>query len=216
MTPASAHKASISARRASTSAASAVFHRSIWDPVELLQQFHHPAIAVLSLFGVTVATLSVNIAANVISPANDFSNLAPRYISFTTGGLITGLLGIACMPWKLLNDPSIYIFDLLGGFSALLGPIAGVMVADYWIVRKQELDVADLFRKQGRYGAWNGVGLMSLGVGLLVAASGKLLMWATGNPNWNDLFSYAWFMGFGVSFAMYSGLGKLVTGRSAA
>jgi NCS1 family nucleobase:cation symporter-1 len=85
------------------------------------------------------------------------------------------------------------------------------MVADYWVVRKTELDVNDLFRRNGRYGAWNGVGLASLALGLLCAASGKLLMWGTGDASWNNLFSYAWFLGFGVSFAAYAAIAKRPT-----
>jgi len=93
-------------------------------------------IAVLSLFGIAIATISVNIAANVVSPANDFANLAPNHISFKTGGLITGICGILIMPWKLMSSADIYIFEWLVGYSALLGPIAGIMIVDYWILRK--------------------------------------------------------------------------------
>ena len=93
-------------------------------------------IAVLSLFGIAVATISVNIAANVVSPANDFANLAPKYISFKTGGLITGIIGILIMPWKLMSSADIYIFEWLVGYSALLGPLAGIMMVDYWVIRK--------------------------------------------------------------------------------
>ena len=93
-------------------------------------------IAVLSLFGIAIATISVNIAANVVSPANDFANLAPKYISFKTGGLITGIIGILIMPWKLMSSADIYIFEWLVGYSALLGPLAGIMMVDYWVIRK--------------------------------------------------------------------------------
>ena len=93
-------------------------------------------IAILALLGVMIATISVNIAANVVSPANDFSNLSPRHISFKTGGLITGIIGIIIMPWKLLASADVYIFNWLVGYSGLLGPIAGIMIVDYWILRK--------------------------------------------------------------------------------
>src|SRR5262249_25327142 len=124
-------------------------------------------LAVVSLLGVGVATLSVNIAANVVSPANDFANLAPRYISFRTGGLITGLLGVAMMPWKLLASADTYIFNWLVGYSALLGPIAGIMIADYWVLRRCKLDVPDLYRPNGRYGGFHIPALIALSIGVV-------------------------------------------------
>ena len=105
-------------------------------------------VAVVSLVGVAVATIATNIAANVVSPANDFANCAPRLIGFRTGGVITGILGIAIMPWKLLASADTYVFNWLVGYGGLLGPIAGIMIADYWIVRRRELDVADLYRTE--------------------------------------------------------------------
>jgi NCS1 family nucleobase:cation symporter-1 len=108
-------------------------------------------VAVLSLISIAIATISVNIAANVVSPANDFANLAPKYISFKTGGLITGIIGILIMPWKLMASADIYIFEWLVGYSALLGPLAGIMIVDYWIIRKQNLEVNDLYKFDGRY-----------------------------------------------------------------
>ena len=118
-----------------TSATAVVFGTPIWDPVDLLAKLGNPWIVGLGVFGVIVATISVNIAANVVSPANDFSNLWPGKISFKRGGLITGLVGIAILPWKLL-DPHVYIFSWLGGYSTFLGPIAGILIADYWVRRK--------------------------------------------------------------------------------
>jgi nucleobase:cation symporter-1, NCS1 family len=107
--------------------------------------------AILALIGIGIATVSVNIAANVVSPANDFANLAPKYISFKTGGLITGIIGILIMPWKLLASADVYIFEWLVGYSALLGPLAGIMIVDYWVLRKQTLNVNDLYRVDGIY-----------------------------------------------------------------
>ena len=92
-------------------------------------------VAIISLLGVAIATISVNIAANVVSPANDFANLDPKRISFKIGGLITGIIGILIMPWNLLESADIYIFEWLVGYSALLGPIAGIMIVDYWIIK---------------------------------------------------------------------------------
>ena len=162
--------------------------------------------AVISLLGVGVAALSVNIAANVVSPANDFANLSPKRISFKTGGLITGLLGIAMMPWKLLASADVYIFNWLVGYSALLGPIAGIMIADYWVVRRGELDVPDLYRLKGRYGEFNPVAIVALALGVLPNIPGflKTAHLISGEPNFFDaIYVYAWFTGFLVSGAVY-------------
>ena len=128
-----------------TGATVVIFGEAIWDPVQLIARFESPLLAAIALLALAVATLSTNIAANVVSPANDFSNLAPRLISFRTGGIITALVGIALMPWKLLADPTGYIFTWLIGYSALLGPIAGIMIADYYVVRRRVLDVEQLY-----------------------------------------------------------------------
>src|SRR5208282_6634128 len=122
-----------------TSASVVIFGTPVWDPVALLGRFNQPLIASVALIALLIATLNTNVAANVVSPSNDFSNLNPRRISFRTGGLITGVIGVMMMPWKLLGDFSDYIFGWLVGYSGLLGPIAGIMIADYFIVRKREL-----------------------------------------------------------------------------
>jgi NCS1 family nucleobase:cation symporter-1 len=163
-------------------------------------------VAVVAVFGIVLATLSVNIAANVVSPAQDFANLAPRHISFQTGGLITGLLGIACMPWKLLADAATYLDGWLGGVGGLLGPVAGIMIADYWIVRGKQLDVAELFRPHGRYAGFNPVALVALAAGVLPNLPGflsgtKLIAPVTGVLA--DIYPYAWFSGFFVAGAVY-------------
>jgi NCS1 family nucleobase:cation symporter-1 len=196
----------------------------LWDPVFILAQLTsatppvgHEApliassavrvlVAVISLLGVGVATLSVNIAANVVSPANDFANLAPRRISFKTGGLITGLLGIVMMPWKLLASADTYIFNWLIGYSALLGPIAGVMIADYWILRKKELDVPDLYRVNGRYAGINWVAVAALVLGVIPNVPGflKSAHVIDGPPGiFDDLYVYAWFTGFLLAGGVY-------------
>lgn len=136
-----------------TSAAIVVFPgikpADAWDPVKLVGQFSQPVVVAISMFTIVVATLSVNIAANVVSPANDFANAFPKWISFRTGGLITGIIGILMMPWKLLADPSGYIFSWLLGYSGGLGSIAGVLIADYWLIRNKNLKLADLYRQKG-------------------------------------------------------------------
>src|SRR5204863_9797817 len=113
----------------------------LWDPVKLVGHFTHPVVIAISMFTVVIATLSVNIAANVVSPANDFANAFPKLISFRTGGLITGIVGILMRPWRLLADPSGYIFTWLVGYSGGLASIAGVLILDYWLVRKKRLEL---------------------------------------------------------------------------
>jgi len=167
-------------------------------------------VAVLALLGIGLATVSVNIAANVVSPANDFANLAPRHISFRTGGLITGIMGIVMMPWKLLASAGAYIFTWLIGYSALLGPIAGIMVADYWWVRRTELDVPDLYRPNGRYAGTNPIAVSALILGILPNVPGFLH--AAGAVSsvpaiFDTVYTYAWFNGFFIAFVVY-GLGS--------
>src|SRR5881227_1952466 len=158
-----------------TSASVVLFGAPIWDPVELLGKFHQPLVAFISLIALLIATLTTNVAANVVSPSNDFANLNPRRISFRTGGMITGVIGVLMMPWKLLSDLSAYVFGWLVGYSALLGPIAGVMIADYFLVRKSQLNVADLYRRNGIYEYDNGIhwrAVVALVMGIAVALLG--------------------------------------------
>jgi len=183
-----------------TSASVVLFGEAIWDPVVLLGKFHQPVVASVALVALLVATLNTNVAANVVSPSNDFSNLNPRLISFRTGGLITGVIGVLMMPWKLLTDFSSYIFGWLVGYSGLLGPIAGVMIADYFLVRRARLNVDDLYRRNGDYEYRDGINpraVVSLAAGIAVALLGLAV------PALRWLYDYAWFVGFGVSGAVY-------------
>ena len=183
-----------------TSASVILFGHAIWDPVVLLGQFHEPVVASIALVALLVATLNTNIAANVVSPSNDFSNLNPRRISFRTGGFITGIIGILMMPWKLLGSFQSYIFGWLVGYSALLGPIAGIMIADYFLVRKRTLDLEALYRRQGPYEYSNGVNyraLAALAGGIAIALAGLVA------PGLRWLYNYAWFVGFGISGLLY-------------
>ena len=181
-----------------TSAAVVVFpnmkHEDAWDPVKLVSQFSRPLVVAISMFTVVVATLSVNIAANVVSPANDFANAFPRWISFRTGGLITGIIGILMQPWKLLADPSGYIFSWLLGYSGGLGSIAGVLIADYWLIRRKELNLGDLYRTNGLYAGWNWRAVIATLLGCFFAWIGLII------PSLRALYDYAWFVGFGVAF----------------
>ena len=211
-----------------TSASSAILvgtdPKKLWDPAFLLSQLTSAtpppglsepllassgtrlAVAVASLVGVGIATISVNIAANVVSPANDFANLAPRRISFKTGGLITGVLGVVMMPWKLLASAEQYIFNWLVGYSALLGPIAGIMIVHYWLIRRTELDVAELYREKGRHAGTNPIALVALVLGVAPNVPGFLksagvLKGADGF--FDAIYPYAWFSGFAIAATIY-------------
>ncbi|MGC2401359.1 MAG: NCS1 family nucleobase:cation symporter-1 [Acidobacteriaceae bacterium] len=185
---------------ACTSASEVIFGEAVWSPITLLGRFHQPMAALLALVAVLVATLNVNIGANVVSPSNDFANLAPQLISFRTGGLITGFLGLAMMPWKLMETFGSYIFGWLVGYSALLGPVAGIMVADYFFIRGTHLDVASLYHRDGPYHysrGFNPRAIVALVVGVFLALVGLVA------PAIRFLYDYAWFVGFFVSATIY-------------
>jgi NCS1 family nucleobase:cation symporter-1 len=182
----------------------------LWDPLKLVAQFKQPLVVAISMFTVVIATLSVNIAANVVSPANDFANAFPKWISFRTGGLITGLLAIAMQPWRLLADPSGYIFTWLLGYSGGLGSIGGVMIVDYWIVRKKLLVLGDLYRTEGAYrytAGWNWRAVFATLLGCTAAWIGLVV------PSLRPLYDYAWFVGFGVAAVTYLLLMKVFRPR---
>ena len=206
-----------------TSAAVVIFphmkHEDLWDPVKLVGQFSQPLVIAVSMFTVVVATLSVNIAANVVSPANDFANAFPKIISFRTGGLITGIIGILMQPWRLLADPSGYIFSWLLGYSGGLGSIAGVLIADYWLVRKKQLALGDLYRTKGVYTfskGWNWRAVLATLVGCFFAWIGLLYQDVTilgHSYHLRTLYDYAWFVGFGAAFVTHLALMKLAPPR---
>jgi NCS1 family nucleobase:cation symporter-1 len=172
----------------------------LWDPMKLVGQFHQVWVVAISMFTVVVATLAVNIAANVVSPANDFANAFPKWISFRRGGLITGIVGILMQPWRLLADPSGYIFKWLVGYSGGLGSIAGVLIADYWLVRRRRLVLGDLYRTQGAYtyaGGWNWRAIVATATGCGLAWIGLVV------PALRPLYDYAWFVGFGGAAVLH-------------
>ncbi len=186
-----------------TSASAVVFGHPIWSPIILMGQFHQPVVAFLAMIALLVATLNVNIGANVVSPSNDFSNLAPNLISYRTGGLITGFLGLAMMPWKLMATFGSYIFGWLVGYSGLLGPVAGIMVADYFFIRRTHLSVESLYHRGGPYEYSKGINpraLIALVCGVFVALIGLVA------PPLHFLYDYAWFVGFGLSSVLYVAL----------
>jgi NCS1 family nucleobase:cation symporter-1 len=183
-----------------TSATVVIYGKAISDPVQLLSRFHSPVAVVISLIAILLATLNVNIGANVVSPANDFSNLWPRRISFRTGGVMTCFMGIILMPWKLLADYKTFILGWLSGYAAFLGPVAGIMICDYFVVRKCFLQVDDLYLRGGIYeysGGFNWRAIVALALG-----AGTALIGLCVRPV-RVLYDYSWFVGFAVSFAAY-------------
>ncbi len=187
-----------------TSATAIIYGQAIWDPVQLVGKFSSPAIVAVSMFTVVVATIAVNIAANVVSPANDFANAFPRFIDFKTGGLITGILGILIQPWRLLADPSGYIYTWLLGYSGGLGSIAGVLIADYWILRRRDLRLEDLYLVDGAYRGWNGRAVLATVVGCALAWGGLVV------PALRPLYDYAWFVGFFAAGAAHVAFSRRV------
>ena len=163
----------------------------------LLSRLGNPLVILISLFALLIATLTTNVAANVVGPANDFANLWPSRINFATGGVLTGILGIVIMPWRLLSDYGTYIFGWLVGYSSFLGPIAGIFIADYWLIRRARLSLPDLYASDGIYGRWNGKAIVSLIAGVGAALIGLVV------PGLRALYDYAWFVGFGVAFFLY-------------
>ena len=195
-----------------TSATVVVFGEAIWDPVVLLTRIGNPAVIILGALIVLVAQLTTNMAANVVSPANDFSSLAPKRISYVTGGLITAVIGIVMMPWKLYADASAYIFTWLIGYSSLMGAVGGILIADYWVLRRHQLALPELFKRAGRYEYTNGTNwkaVTALVLGILPVAPGFMRAAMTpggqvANPGVLDhLYTYAWFVTFVLSFVLY-------------
>ena len=205
-----------------TSATFIVYGETIWDPIVLAGKFENKLLVSVAMIAVAISTLATNIAANIVSPANDFAHLAPARINFRTGGYITGVLGILILPWKLISDPNGYIFLWLIAYSSLLGPIGGIMIADYFFIRKKNLIADDLYAQQGAYTYRNGynlAALIALLAGILPNAPGflvtvKLIPKAAVPESIAHLYNYAWFVGFAVSFIVYLILMKKSSWRS--
>jgi len=194
-----------------TSATAMIYGTTIWDPVQLAARFDDKLMVSFAMIAVALSTLATNIAANIVSPANDFSNLAPKKINFRTGGYITGIIGVLIFPWKLIADPQGYIFTWLIAYSSLLGPIGGIMIADYYFIRRQKLVVAELYESTGLYrfrNGFNGKAIIALVLGILPNVPGFLVQIKIISPNsfpaWiNQLYNYAWFAGFFVAGISY-------------
>ncbi|MFL9483390.1 NCS1 family nucleobase:cation symporter-1 [Chitinophagaceae bacterium LWZ2-11] len=194
-----------------TSATTIIYGTTIWDPLVLAGKFESKALVSVAMIAVAISTLATNIAANIVSPANDFANLAPKKINFRKGGYITGIIGILIFPWKLIADPSGYIFTWLVGYSSLLGPVGAIMIIDYYFIHKKQLVVNDLYNHKGIYSfskGFNSVAVIALIIGILPNVPGFLttvkVLDADAVPHWiSGLYSYAWFVGFGVSGLVY-------------
>ncbi|MFN8249293.1 MAG: NCS1 family nucleobase:cation symporter-1 [Ferruginibacter sp.] len=194
-----------------TSATAIIYGNTEWDIVKLAGKFDSKLMVTIAMVGIIISTLATNIAANIVSPANDFANLAPQKISFRTGGYITGIIGVLIFPWKLIADPNGYIFTWLIAYSSLLGPVGGIMIIDYFFIRNKELSTADLYNESGIYSYGNGFNskaIIALLAGILPNLPGFLLqikmISADTFPGWiSHLYNYAWFVGFIVSGIVY-------------
>jgi NCS1 family nucleobase:cation symporter-1 len=201
-----------------TNATLVIFGTRISDPVALLARIGGPLMIMLSMAGLVVATLTTNIAANIVAPANGFSNLAPDKISFKQGAMITAVIGILMMPWRLYNDAAAYIFTWLIGYGALLGPVAGIMIADYFVVRRGELVVDDLYRRGGSYEYsrgfnWIAIGALLLGVAPSLPGFVTALRGVPARGVFGTIYNWAWFVGFLLSAFVYV-IGMRVRARS--
>lgn len=194
-----------------TSATTIIYGTTLWDPLVLAGKFDSKLLVTIAMIAVVISTLATNIAANIVSPANDFAHLAPSKINFKTGGYITGLIGILIFPWKLIADPGGYIFKWLIAYSSLLGPIGGIMITDYYFIRKQQLQVNGLYQREGIYTFNKGINnraLVALLAGILPNIPGFLttvnILPEQSMPLWlSHVYNYAWFVGFFVSGAVY-------------
>ncbi|MEK7690878.1 MAG: NCS1 family nucleobase:cation symporter-1, partial [Bdellovibrionota bacterium] len=195
-----------------TSATTIVFGSTIWDPVVLAGKFESPWLVTFAMLAVVLSTLATNIAANIVSPANDFAALAPKHIDFRKGGYLTGILGIVIMPWKLIADPNGYIFTWLIAYSSLLGPIGGIMIADYYLIRGKKLVPAELYQRDGQYWFSNGINpvaifAFALGVAPNIPGFLATVHWISPDifgPSITGIYNYAWFAGFAISAAVYT------------
>ncbi|MDR1893966.1 MAG: NCS1 family nucleobase:cation symporter-1 [Spirochaetales bacterium] len=184
-----------------TGACVVAFGEAIWDPSLVIARIDNPIAAVLGALGIAIATMTTNIAANVVAPANGISNISPKRISYRTGALITGLAGVAIMPWRLLSSASGYIFNWLGTYALFLGPLAGIYIADYYIYRKKTIDLYDLFSGTGgRYWYKNGFNLRAICVWIITcipAVLGKFI------PALSFFADNGWVVGFVLAIVLY-------------
>jgi NCS1 family nucleobase:cation symporter-1 len=201
-----------------TSATVVLYGKALWDPVDLATRMTGAAV-LIALIVLLIDTVSVNLAANLVGPAYDFSSLAPRHISYRTGGYITAGIALVMMPWKILESTQGYIFTWLIGYSALLGPIAGILIVDYYMIRKTELDVPQLYRDDGIYSygsGWNLAAVAAFVIGVLPNIPGFLnAAFPAAFPDvgvvFKTIYTYAWFVGVAIAAVVY---GALMKGKS--
>jgi len=184
-----------------TNASILIYGMRVGDPVELLSRMGSPFVTVLAMLGIAVATLTTNLAANIVSPANDFSHLRPNLISFRRGAMIAATLGIVMMPWKLYTNAADYLFTWLIGYGALLGSIGGIMIVDYFILRKCKLDITDLYRRDGQYRFqngfnWRAIAALALGIAPNVPGFLMALHVIDDVPLWSGIYDRGWFVAF--------------------
>jgi NCS1 family nucleobase:cation symporter-1 len=201
-----------------TNATVVIFRTRISDPVALLARIGGPLMIMLSMAGLVIATLTTNIAANIVAPANAFSNVAPHKIGFKQGAMITAIIGIVMLPWRLYNDAAAYIFTWLIGYGALLGPVAGIMIADYFVVRRGELVVDDLYRRDGSYEYargfnWIAIGALLLGVAPSLPGFVTALRGVPARGVFGTIYNWAWFVGFLLSAVIHVVAMRLMIGR---
>jgi len=195
-----------------TSATLLIYGVAIPNPVDLMARFNNVLIILFATAVIFAAQLTTNMAANVVSPSNDFSNLNPKLISYVTGGLITAVVGVLMMPWKLMGSMGAYIFTWLIGYSGLMGAIAGILICDYWVLRNQRLNLAALFDTRGIYSYANGINwraMITLAAAIAPVVPGFIRAATTpggqvADPNFFDtMYTYAWFVTFGLGFVIY-------------
>jgi len=171
---------------------------SISDPINLIGRIDSDVGVIIAMIMIIIATISTNTAANIVSPTNVFQNVAPKIINERRGVIITGIIGLALMSWELLKRlgwletdvsvESLYSGWLLG-YSSLLGPIAGIMVVDYFLIKNQEYDLLALYQDNAGYPAWNKSGFIAF----LVPVALTLVAVTTGMFSW--FYDYGWFTG---------------------
>jgi NCS1 family nucleobase:cation symporter-1 len=200
-----------------TSGTIVLYGKAIWDPVEVASRFTSPVAVIIGLVMAVLATISANVAANVVSPSYDFSNALPRWLNFRTAGLLTGVIGIVIQPWHLVSNPKTYIFTWLGFYGGVLASVAGVLIAGYWVLDRTRLELVDLYRAPGKYwytGGWNWRAVLATVLGAVIAVGGAYSAPGTGPfpangliPLLKPVYDYSWVAGLVVGFVVYLALG---------
>lgn len=184
-----------------TGASSLAFGEPLWDPNLIIEAIGSPGAAIFGALGISLATLTTNVTTNILPPANGFSNLAPSKISFRRGVIITGILTIVMQPWKLVADPSGYIYDWLGTYGALTGPIASIFIYDYYFLRKRRIALDELYKeREGRYWYKNGFNMKAVyawGLSIILPVLGKFI------PAFSGFSLYGWILSFALGFVFY-------------